>query len=103
MAERRNANVCFIYAVHYDTEKRHITKVKGQISTGGTLGPLQVLTKAEILAKIDADWIVATVVKNDEGGDKLTDVIPCTINGKRYIKTVPNDTEEDNLGELPTF
>ena len=103
MAERRNAKVCFIYAVHYNEEKRHISKVKARISTGGDLGPSQVLTKSEVLAKIDADWIVATTVKNDTGGDKLTDVIACTINGKRYIKTVPNDTEEDNLGELPTF
>jgi hypothetical protein len=103
MAERRNAKVCFIYAVHYEPEKRHISQVKAQISTGGELEPMKVFTKSEILTKIDSDWIVMTMIKGGVNYVPSADVIAVTINGKRYLKTVANDTEEDNLGELPTF
>ena len=103
MAARRNAKVCFIYAVHYDEEKRHITKVKAQISTGGPWEPMQILTKSKVVEKVDADWIVMTSIKKDNGELAHADVIAPTIKGKRYIKTVPNEIEEDNLGELPTF
>ena len=92
----------YILAVRYETERRHISHVKAQ---GGTVFgvleslPCETLTKSEILSQIDRGDQVYTMVENNIGAK----VIWRKINGTRYLKTVPNDIEEDNLGELPTF
>ena len=103
MGEPRNEKICAIFAVRYATEKRHISHVNARIHTGGEYEPLRSFTKSEILAKLDSGWMVITMTKGGKDYIYSADVTDYTINGKRYIKTVPNDTEEDNLGELPTF
>ena len=101
---KRPEKISCIYAVHYDEDTRHISQVKARINpASGTLEPLRVYTKSEILNQIDTGFYVVTMVKGGVDHVVGAEVMAYTINGKRYLKTVANDTEEDNLGELPTF
>ena len=94
----------YIYAVRYEKEKRHISQVNARIDPGtGTLESIRFFWKSEILSQIDNGYIVKTMVKSGEDYIEGAKVIACTINGKRFLKTVANDIEEDNLGGLPNF
>ena len=100
----RNQTICFIYAVHFDeTNGRHISQVKARDAIEGKIEPMRILSKSEVLKKLDSGFDVITMVKGGVDYVPGANVLAYTIDKKRYIKTAANDTEEDNLGELPTF
>jgi len=97
-------NKCLIYAVRYDKERKFISHVKARVDSHGVYVPKKEYTKADIINMINDDFVVQTRVH--EYGNSYAigaDVVIQSLNGVDYIKTKPNDTEEDNLGELPIF
>jgi len=103
MDQPRNKKIGLIFEVSYGTQKTHITKVKARVSEGGPLLPLKIYTKTEILKLYDSGFHFMTAIRGGVDYTIGADVDVFTIKGKRFLKTVPNDREEDNLGELPTF
>ena len=94
---------CSIYKVRYNDIKTHITHVEAQVCENGTSYRLQKYTRDEIIKMINDGFIVKTRIQ--EGTDYIdgASVIVWPLNSIVYIKTEPNDTEADNLGNLPTF
>jgi hypothetical protein len=95
----------YIYKVHYSTTQKHIESV---------------LTTTSLSRKDDTEKTRETVIRDikayekigkaiytappDNGGlKKGGKVIIEHLNGKEYIKTVPDKKTEDNLDELPTY
>ena len=99
-------NKCLIYRVCYgNKEQTHITHVEAHVDDNiGTSHPKKILTRAKVLEMIDDGYSVETVKwLYGDTYEKGAKVIAIPLNGNRYIKTESNETEEDNLGELPTF
>ena len=96
---------CSIYRVCYaDGGKARITHVKARVYENQTTTPQTIHTRGYVLEMLDAGFTVKTRIQI--AGDDYEDgasVMATTINDKRYIKTIANEIEEDNLGELPTF
>jgi len=97
-------NSCLIYKVRYAEDKRFISHVEAKVYENGKLTPLEQYTRKEIVTKIEKGYTVKTCIQI--AGDNYKDganVGIYSFNGVEYITTDPNNTEADNLGELPTF
>ena len=99
----RNEKLCFIYAVNYATGKKHIAKVKAQVTETAEVPPIKIYTKNDILKLNDSGFRIVTTIKRGTKYGFGADVDVYLLKGVRFLKTEPNDREEDNLGELPTF
>lgn len=95
-----------IFKVHYDLEEKHIEEVKTYHfnSSGWTTTEVKISRK-EVIEKIDNEKKnFITITKKSDGTWKDgAKVITVTINGEQYIKTISNNIEKDNLGELEKY
>lgn len=93
-----------ISAVKYDHDHKHIDKVKVHEDKGDSVGEPKIDTRMEVVSVINKGFTFVTIYKNDQGSwNKGQKVFVVTINNKKYIKTVDNEKEEDNLENLPEF
>ena len=95
-----------VSAVHYVNKngRRYIGKLMVHVDNGDTVSQPSVWTRQQVIDKIDEGFSFLTIIKGADGkwkkGQKIQKVV---INGVFYLKTIPNKTEDDNLGELPEF
>ncbi len=93
-----------ITAVRYDSTHDRIIKVKVMEDNGETLHSPSEMTRQTVISNIDEGRMFVTAQKNKEGKwNKGAKVIIVRINYVDYIKTVSNNSEKDNLEELPEF
>lgn len=61
-------------------------------------------TRQEIVEKLEKKYTFATATEESDKTYKVgADIIIVEINDVKYIRTDGNETEADNLGELPSF
>lgn len=93
-----------ISAVRYDKERKHIQKVKVHEDNGDTFGQPSEETRSAVVSSIESGKTYVTILTStDKKWTKGEDVHIVTIEKKKYLRTDANETEEDNLGELPEF
>ena len=93
-----------ISAVNYNANHTHINKVRVHEDKGDTIGEAKIHSRSSIVDEIDSGTTFVTILKNSNGKwDKGQKVFVIKINGTKYIKTVDNNKEEDNLENLPEF
>ena len=88
----------YITAVRYHKNRAYVDHVRMHNNLKQADIP-----RSEVISYIDAGMSISTAEKIGESWIKGADVITVTINGVRFIKTEPNDTASDNLGNLPEF
>jgi hypothetical protein len=93
-----------ISEVSYNAKHTHIDKVKVREDKGDTVGEVKIYSRQSIVDAIDSGTTFMTILKNASGKwDKGQKVFVIIINGTKYIKTVDNNKEQDNLENLPEF
>jgi len=93
-----------ISAVKYNADHDHIIKVKTHEDKGDKVGSSYEENRETVVANIKKGKTYMTILKNKEGKwDRGAPVEIIRINGKEFIRTDKNQTESDNLGELPEF
>jgi len=92
-----------ISEVRYNAEHTHIDKVKTHIDTGGGVGKFYEEIRSQVISNLQNHKTYYTIVKKDDGWHRGSKVDIFPVNNKLFIKTSPNQTEDDNLGELPEF
>ena len=97
------ADYC-ISAVRYDESRTHITYVKAYADNGEKLVDESTYSRLTVVEAIEKGTTFITVLQNSEGKmNKGQKVIVVVINNAKYIKTVDNKREVDNLENLPEF
>jgi hypothetical protein len=93
-----------ISAVRYNQDGTHIDKVRCHADLGDKVGAAEEISRLTVVSRIDSESTFTTITKGPNGKYRRgADVRPVTIDGKRYIRTDPDRTKKDNLGELPRF
>ena len=93
-----------ISAVRYNATGSHIDEVRVHVDNGDTVGSGTSKTRDTVISQLSAGTTFATIYKNSDGKWNLgASVEIVTIEGTKYIKTVPDNTKKDNLGDLPRF
>jgi len=94
-----------ISAVHYTetNKKRYISQVQVHVDKGDTVGPANIQSRAEVLTNIDNNFTFKTIFKNNNEWKEGENVRKVKINNYFYLKTDANNTEQDNLENLPEF
>lgn len=93
-----------ITQVRYNIAKTHIEKVMAGLDNGDVLGEAKEVSRPSVVALLDEGVTFVTGIKSEPG--KLTrgaDVGIITVHGKKFIRTDADETEADNLDDLPTF
>ena len=89
----------YVTAVHYDLDRNVIAKLRG-INNSQSFEFL----RSEVIEKINSDLIFYTFIRDENEkyapGEKI-DVY--TVNGMEWLKTKKNNTEKDNLENLPVY
>jgi hypothetical protein len=94
------ADYCISAANHDETS---ITELKVHQDTG-ELGHGETWLRNKVVSSIEGGKTFLTIIKNSNGRyDKGANVHIFKLNGKKYLKTVADQTEKDNLGYLPGF
>lgn len=92
----------YIYKVHDSTAHRHIEKVL--TTTSLSRKDADEKTREKVVKDInDYKKIIYTAPPDNSGLKKGAKVITELLRGKYYIKTVPDNREEDNLDALPKY
>ena len=90
--------------VQYDKDHKHIIKAQVHPDTGDTIGSSTETTRSTIISRIEDGLTFITIIKNkDNKWEKGQPVKIITINKAKYIKTIENNKECDNLENLPEF
>lgn len=93
-----------ISAVRYNSDHTHITNVRLHPDNGETIGTSTDRTRQSVIDNIKKGTTFITIIKNAEGKwTKGQSVYVIEVDGVEYIKTVDNDSECDNLENLPEF
>lgn len=94
-----------ISKVKYRQKPRHIESVWIHEDDGEKdLLQGKEMSREWVVALIERGVDVCTIVKNSEGGYRKGEPVEViTVNGKKFIKTVPDHEERDNLENLPEF
>jgi len=96
----------FITKVKYQENSNH-TKHISQVLIGEPgyygLSNVRIVLREEVVGLIESNLEVYTFNKNGYGQPVIAKVEVVAIYGRKYIKTVKDETEADNLGELPEF
>lgn len=103
MVNTKWADFC-ISEVRYDKERKHIVAVRARVDNGDSIGaPIEQL-RATVVANIEKNVSYVTITKKNDGNwTKGQRVFVVTINRVKYIKTVENNKESDNLENLPEY
>jgi hypothetical protein len=93
----------WITAVRYSPDRKHIQAVKMSQFDGTLLVNPDLYTRLLVVSHIDAGRHIVTATWNQTTGryDVGAKVITVKIGNDVFIKTEADDTEADNLGELP--
>lgn len=90
-----------IYTVRYNKEPKRIASVKTHEDKGDKISSSDLsFTRDEVIQKIKNGVSFCTIYKDKEQWYRGRDVI---VTSNNFIKTEPNEKEEDNLGELPEY
>lgn len=94
-----------IVAVRHSKEPKHIEQVKMMKYNGGgkPLSDAKFLSKQNVVSLLANRIPVITAANPPSGGWETAEVRLIHIDGVAYLRTEPDDIEEDNLGELPEF
>jgi len=88
----------------YNTDHTSIIKVTTHADNGDSVGSPFEETRQIVVSNIKNGKTYCTILKNKEGKwNKGAPVNIINVNGKEFIRTDRNQTESDNLGELPEF
>lgn len=89
----------YITHVRYNAARTHIDRVQGYGVRSGPFGP-NGLSRQDVVTNILAGGTWAT--DNPISGDQARVQI-FQVNAQQFIKTAPDSTPRDNLGNLPEF
>jgi hypothetical protein len=93
-----------ISAVRYDDKHERIASVRAHGFASGKLNPPFDMSRNAVILLIENGAAFATFTKDAAGAwTKGQPVKVVAINNVKFIKTVENDKECDNLGSLPEF
>ena len=94
-----------ISKVKYNSDHTHIIKVLTHVDKGDKVGqPGKEENRETVIANLKKGYTYCTITKGAGGNwDKGQMVRKIIVKGKEYIRTDSNETEKDNLGELPEF
>jgi len=91
-----------ISAVQYDKDHKHIVKARVHHDSGEMIGSPIDIARSMIVSMIEDGKTFVTITKcNDSEWQKGQPVKIVTISNVKYIKTVENNKEFDNLENLP--
>ncbi len=97
------ADYC-ISAVRYNQQHTHIDQVKVHVDSEETISDVSVWTRADVVKSLESGKTFVTILKNAAGKwIKGQTVYIITVKGMKYIKTIDNGKEADNLENLPEF
>ncbi|MDP8269676.1 MAG: DUF3892 domain-containing protein [Candidatus Tenebribacter davisii] len=93
-----------ISAVRYDSSQEKIEFVKTHEDKGNNLGTEQKESLAKVVSNIEKGYTYCTITKSkDNEWNKGENVHVVVVDGSKYIRTDNNNTEKDNLENLPKF
>ena len=94
--------ISYIIEVDYNAQGTRIAKVKILFFVNGKYQPA-IKTRQQVVSLIINDKLViyTAVATSQNKYQPGAEVMAYPINGEWFIKTEPNDTPDDNLGELP--
>lgn len=93
-----------ISAVRYNADHDYIDKVKTHEDEGDEVGSFYEEKRETVISNLKKGKTYMTILKNKEGKwNKGASVEIIRVNNKEFIRTDKNQTESDNLGELPEF
>lgn len=96
------ADYC-ISAVRYDSEGKHIDRVRVHTDTGDAIADPTEWLRSSVVSTIENGHTFITIFKNDGKWSKGASVGIINVNGKKYLRTDRDSKSSDNLGNLPTF
>lgn len=92
-----------IFTVRYNEKHSHIIKVKTYTDSGNGLKDPYIENRDTVISKLKKGNEYCTIRKRNGDWAKGEKVHKIVIKGKEYIRTDKNETEKDNLGNLPEF
>lgn len=92
-----------ISAVSYDKDHEHIERVEIRKDNGDKFGQAEIHPRQNIIKAIEAGTTFVTIVNDGQNWNKGSEVFVITVNGRKFIKTKSDNTEADNLENLPEF
>lgn len=92
-----------ISEVSYDRNRKHIERLKVHIDDGETMGNSQIWLRSEVVSSLENEESFVTITKSDGKWHRGANVQIIERNGVKYLKTVADNTEKDNLGDLSEF
>lgn len=93
-----------ISAVRYNASGTHIDAVRVHADNGSSVGPGSTMTRSRVVTLLQTGSTFCTIFKSaDDQWRRGADVRVVDIDGEKFIKTQPDRTKQDNLGELPRF
>jgi len=92
--------VVFITEVDYDANKECITKVRVN-RLNGKSATTEIITRNDVVSRLKAERSVSTLGFDTQGNPHCAPVDLYPREGIFYIRTAPNISRFDNLGELP--
>lgn len=90
-----------ITGVRFQDDKKYILSVEVRPDLGDKIGFTEDWKRLNVVDSIENGKTFVTAFRNGSEWRKGEDVHVVTINGTKYIRTDKNNTEKDNLGELP--
>lgn len=95
----RDANV-LISAVKYDRDRKHIEYLRAHLPVGGVPGPaVRDVRRETVVDMIGREGKTVLTVFDDDG--TWVDGAEVIVTAGGFLRTVADDVQEDNLGELP--
>lgn len=92
-----------IYEVSYNSEGTHIEKVKLYDYRDGTLKSPSIWSRTDVVSSLENGINFKTIVRVNNEWNWGEDVRIVVVNKTKFIRTDSNNTESDNLGNLPEF
>jgi len=94
-----------ITAVRYNNDDTRIKQVKRKEVEPDVLTNTKTVDRSAVVAGIESGDNYTTAIWNEDSENwSLGDEIHVLeVNGEKFIRTDQSNTEEDNLGGLPTF
>ncbi|MCK5598698.1 DUF3892 domain-containing protein [bacterium] len=82
---------------------RFIKKVKIHKDLGDRIGEAGIELREKVVEYLDSGKEIMTILNKNGEWSRGKQVHVITIKKKKFIRTDPNEKEEDNLEELPEF
>lgn len=93
-----------ISQVQYDQEDKVIEMVRVHDIADENIGYGEVWKRHQVLEQLDAGKNFITIIRGQDGAwMKGQHIHRYTVNGKSYLRTDSNETDRDNLEQLPNF